>query len=158
MKSSRTSRGFSLIEPLVAVVVLSVGLIGIAGILFASLRGNAKALRRAAAVTLSADLAERIRMNPQARDAWSAAGGSAADCQARACSAIERASHDLAAWQAAVRRALPVNEDTQTDIRFTRGNTTLPDHYLITLRWRETYDADAERVVLTVQILAAGNA
>jgi type IV pilus assembly protein PilV len=153
-----SARGFSLIEPLVALVVLSIGLIGTAGMLFTSLRGNAEALRRAAAVNLAADLAERIRMNPLARDAWSATGGLEPDCNASACSAADRAAHDLATWQSAVHRALPSNDDTQSEIRFTRGNTALPDHYRIVLRWRETYETQAEQVVLAVLMFTGDDA
>lgn len=55
--------GFTLLEVLVAVVLLSIGLLGIAGLQLNSLRGNHSAFTRTLAVNLSNDVAERLRAN-----------------------------------------------------------------------------------------------
>lgn len=58
--------GVSLLEVLIAVLVLSVGLLGIAGLQTANLRNTQSAHQRTVAVLLAASMAERIRANPTA--------------------------------------------------------------------------------------------
>jgi type IV pilus assembly protein PilV len=58
-----TSSGFSLIEVLVSVVVLSFGLLGMAGMQAASLQSNREARIQSSAVVLARELAEMIRGN-----------------------------------------------------------------------------------------------
>jgi type IV pilus assembly protein PilV len=56
--------GLTLTEILVAVVVLSIGLLGMAGIQMKGLRGSHNTFLRSQATALATDLAERIRANP----------------------------------------------------------------------------------------------
>jgi type IV pilus assembly protein PilV len=58
-----TSSGFTLIEVLVSVVVLSFGLLGMAGMQAASLKSNREARLQSSAVVLARELAEMIRGN-----------------------------------------------------------------------------------------------
>lgn len=60
---SRSQSGFSLIESLIAVFVLSVGLLGIAGLHTQSLQATQSALNRTRAILLSEDVFERIIAN-----------------------------------------------------------------------------------------------
>ena len=55
--------GFTLIEVLVTVVILSIGLLGMAGIQIQGLRGTTSSTVRSQATILANDIAERIRMN-----------------------------------------------------------------------------------------------
>jgi type IV pilus modification protein PilV len=57
------ARGFTLTECLVALVVLSLGLLGAAAMLLGGLRGHAAALREFAALGLARDMAELILAN-----------------------------------------------------------------------------------------------
>lgn len=108
-------RGVSLVESLVALAVLSAGLLGVAALQVSGLRANGGAYYRTQATALAADLAERIRANPAAaRDpagpfAGFTAGSGAGGCApARVCAAelgaaaadctpAEMASYDLVA-------------------------------------------------------------
>ena len=56
--------GFSLLEVLVAVVILSIGLLGMAGIQLKGLSSNNSANLRTQATLLASDLAERMHANP----------------------------------------------------------------------------------------------
>ncbi len=58
--------GFTMIEVLVAVLVLAVGLLGIASLQVLSLQSSSGAMYRSQATLLAYDLAERIRRNDQA--------------------------------------------------------------------------------------------
>jgi type IV pilus assembly protein PilV len=55
--------GFNLVEVLVALVVMSVGLLGIAGLYVTTLSSGTSAIIRMQAVNLAADVADRIRAN-----------------------------------------------------------------------------------------------
>ncbi|MGE5155728.1 MAG: type IV pilus modification protein PilV [Bdellovibrio bacteriovorus] len=56
--------GFSLVEVLVAVLVLSVGLLGLAGLQIAGVRANDSARLRTQATLAAYDLADRLRADP----------------------------------------------------------------------------------------------
>jgi type IV pilus assembly protein PilV len=58
-------RGFTLIEALVALVVLSVGLLGASALLVSGMRQQHQALREQAAFLLVSDAAELLRVHPQ---------------------------------------------------------------------------------------------
>jgi type IV pilus assembly protein PilV len=148
------SRGFSLIEALVALAVLSLGLLGAAGMLLHSLRDQSLALRHAAAGTLLADMADRIRANPAARELYDTRTprAAAANCgQAAPCGRTSLAAHDLAAFEAGARALLPT-QDPQVSITFAPAiGPATPDRYSLALRWRDARDPDAaDEVTLTL--------
>lgn len=59
----RRQRGVTLIEILVAVVVLSLGLLAMAGLQLSSLRASTGSILRGQAAVLATDMAERMRGN-----------------------------------------------------------------------------------------------
>ena len=60
--------GFSLMEVLISVLVLSVGLLGLAGLHVTSIRGTHSSFYRSQATILAYEIADRMRANPlQAR-------------------------------------------------------------------------------------------
>ena len=61
--TKQASQGFSLIEVLVSVFVLSVGLLGLAGLQGFSLKHTNTAYYRGQAIQLTYDMADRIRAN-----------------------------------------------------------------------------------------------
>ena len=62
----RHARGVTLIEMMVAVLVLSIGLLGIAGMQAATSKYKINSWSRSQASVLLSDLAERVRINPGA--------------------------------------------------------------------------------------------
>lgn len=128
------ARGFTLIESLVALVVLSVGLLGAAAMLFGSLSSQAQALRHAAAVNLVRDVAERVL-------ASRAAGSAYAD----ALAAADRAYFDDAA-----RRLFPLRAP-ESEILFEPAiGAATPDRYVISLRFPRLESGATDEVALTV--------
>ncbi len=115
-RAAPPSAGVSLVEALVALLVLSIGLLGIAGLFVESVRNSRTALLRTQAINLVGDMADRIRANATARDAYdidatpahrpSATARRPRPMPAANCSAAELAEDDLARWVAAVRARL----------------------------------------------------
>src|SRR3954468_10503669 len=96
-------RGFTLVEALVALVVLSIGLLGIAGLQLTSLKANHGSATRTQAVYLAYDIIDRMRANRQA-----AMDGSYNIVAAAAPAAGTVAGDDLIAWRQNIATALPV--------------------------------------------------
>jgi type IV pilus assembly protein PilV len=63
LASRYRAAGFTLIEVLVALVVLSIGLLGVAGLQIVGLRGNLSAASRTQASYLAEDIIDRMRAN-----------------------------------------------------------------------------------------------
>lgn len=103
-------QGFTLIEVLISVVVLSIGLLGLAGLQAASLQSNNNSISRSQAAILAYDMADRVRANLQGRNAGNyhlpAAAAIAACATAPGCTASQLAQNDAAEWNAAITQVL----------------------------------------------------
>jgi type IV pilus assembly protein PilV len=129
----KLNTGFGLIESLVALIVISVGMIGIAALYGQGLRASGTALYRTIAVNLASDMADRIRVNRRGNANY---GGAAADgdCDAGGgadCDPATMAGHDLFVWQALVAAQLPNGAGV---VQFTG---TTPATYTIRVTWDE---------------------
>ena len=114
-------RGFTLLEVLIAVVVLSIGLLGVAGLQAFGLRNNQDAYMRSQATILAMDIAERMRANMAgvqagAYDQGTANENNGCNDAATGCSATELAQHDLYQWRSALFAALPTPDPTEADL------------------------------------------
>ncbi len=141
--------GVSMVESLVALLVLSIGLLGIAGLFVDNVKNSRTALLRTQAINLVSDMADRIRANSSAQDAYDTAtyGGAPAkhacapDNAAGGgnCSIAELAEDDLGRWVEAVRATLPGT--AAADAAMVEYNPPVnpgqPEQYVITVRWLE---------------------
>lgn len=149
-----TSRehGFTLVESLVALVIVSVGLLGMAALYLEGLRVERSAVYRITAIDLAADLADRIRANPNASQAYTAEGASGA-CAANGagamhdCTAAQLAADDIYWWQQTVRSLLPSGTGTIAVLPGAHSHT-----YTITLSWSEPGATTPTGLVMSVQI------
>ncbi len=139
-------RGFSIVEMLVALVVLSVGMLGIAGLFVYAMQSGSSSIYRTQAVNLAADLADRIRANQAANVAYGDAGADH-DCETADCTPAEIAEDDLAGWTAQIEGALPAGAGA-VDV----DGAAAPFTYTITVSWSEPGVEEAQSYVLTVQI------
>ncbi len=71
----KTPRGFSLLEVLVAVIVLAIGLLGIARLQTQTLKLNHSAAQRSQAVMLAYYIMDAMRANRDANNRYAAAAG-----------------------------------------------------------------------------------
>jgi len=103
----RRSRGISLIEVMVAVFTLSIGVLGVAGLQLTAKRSNLEAAQRATAASLTQDIVERMRANPEELATYTNAGAgrtltgstmAVTDCSAD-CTPTQLAAYDLYEWE-----------------------------------------------------------
>ena len=125
--SRRRGRGFTLIEALVALLALSIGLLGVAALQLSGLRNNLSAAWRSQATYLSYDIIDRIRANRDRRTNYTCALGAVPAASVGA----PVAQNDLAEWKANLAAALPGGDGTVT----VNGadNTTV----IVTVEWSD---------------------
>ena len=132
--SKHPQTGFSLIEAMVSLVVVSVGMIGIAALYGQGLGAGRTALYRTQAVNLAADMADRIRVNRLGGASYNgpAANNNCDPPAAVTCTPAQMAAHDLWVWTNQVIQQLP-NGAGQVQVA-----ATAPPTYTITVLWQET--------------------
>ena len=155
MTDLRKSKGFSLVEVLIALVIMSVGMLGIAGLYVHSMQAGRTSMLRHHAVTLAGDIADRIRANPTAAAAYAAAAGADNYCVAMGanCDIASMAAHDIFLWQAQAAEFLPPMADGSQQVLVVFNAGTLPPSYNITVRWDEpTPDNMVPQYSITVPV------
>ena len=122
--------GFGLVETLVALLVISLGMLCTASLFAHALLSNRIALARTQAVSLAADMAERIRGNRLGAYAAAPANHGCLGTGAASCSPQQMAEHDVRDWRARVAATLPDGI----------GSISMADaaRYTIRVAWRET--------------------
>lgn len=129
--------GFTMLEVLIAIVVLSIGLLGVAGMQANSLKNNHAAYTKTQATNLASDIAERMRANPEGVDHYAGFDSkgtikSAPTCISSGCTPQQLAEYDLYYW------SLPVV--SATDPVLPQGQALIEQsgsEFTITLLWYE---------------------
>jgi type IV pilus assembly protein PilV len=152
----RAQRGVTMIESLVALVILSVGMLGIAGLYVSGVKAGRSALLRTQAVNLASDMADRIRANRRAVDAYDMAtyAGEPEDqgCINDACTPAELAEDDLFRWQAAVEATLPGRPLPVVNVEVDELGAEEADRYTVTVTWHEAGDEQPSTYTLVVEV------
>jgi type IV pilus modification protein PilV len=165
---SKSQRGFTLIEVLVALFVLAIGLLGLAMLQTTGLRFNTNSYSRTQATLLAYDIMDRMRANVAGFKAGSydVADGSAystkwsaystckatsCNCDVNTCDATSLALYDLGRWYA--KQYDPTNTTnaplllgaaalygaaTPNGATITRPDATNPGIVRVTMMWDET--------------------
>ncbi len=128
--------GMTLIEVLVALLVLSIGLLGVAALQMTSLRNNHAAHTRSQATALAYDIADRMRANRTV----AVAGGYNIALGAVPAAPATLADIDITAWKAALAAALPTGDGAITTDPAVTGD---PNIVRITIRWDDSRGAEA---------------
>ena len=141
MNDYKKHAGFTLIEVLIAMVIMAIGLLGLAGLQASSLKQNQSAYYRTQAMQLAYDLADRMRSNVVESKKYTAskyitvqpASADKNKCTSN-CNPAQLAERDLGEWNDAVTNNLPGAQGT---IAF-----TVPT-YTISITWDDDRDGDS---------------
>ncbi|MDX1461356.1 MAG: type IV pilus modification protein PilV [Xanthomonadales bacterium] len=149
-------KGFSLLEVLIAVLILAIGVIGIAALQMTTSMYQESSMYRGQVAMLSREIIERMQLNVDAAKGGAynistLPTGLTTNCKSATanCSTGDMVSHDLREWSARVADVLPggdasIATDTSTD----------PVQITLTLKWDEARGQrldDSDKVVLTEQ-------
>ena len=142
------SGGFSLVEVLIALVIMSVGMLGIAGLYVQSMQAGRTSMFRHNAVILVGDVADRIRANPTAGGAYAVAGGADNGCVAQGvnCSQPQRAQHDVFLWTQQATDTLPAG-----NVTVVFDGAVNPPMYNITASWTEAGENLSYNIIIPVR-------
>ena len=102
-------RGVSLIESMIALLVISIGLLGIASLQITAMKQNTTALNHSQAVWAAYSMADRIRANTSEFASYAdidTSNSYSQDCLGASCSNIQMVTADAADW-AAIVQTLP---------------------------------------------------
>ncbi len=142
--------GYSLIEVMVALVVLSIGLLGLAALQTISLRFNHDSYGRTQAALQVYDIVDRMRVNKAGSGGNAhanydnvplSATGTNNDCVANTCTNAELAADDIFTWKTATAKLLPQGEAAicrgSFNPTFTSCTVNASGVYDIVVRWKE---------------------
>lgn len=140
-KRMAQNQGFSLVEVMVALLVLSIGLLGLAALQTTSLQYNTGSYFRTQATFLAYDIIDRMRANSAAvADAdgtgydqpTSSAVTISVNCDSSSCTSAELATYDVRKWYDRAVATLPNATATPPTININPTNSVT-----ITIRWME---------------------
>lgn len=152
-KFGRAQPGFSLIEVLIALIVMSVGMLGIAGLYVHGMQAGRTSLFRHHAVTLAGDVADRIRANPDGAANYidvanpSAAPGTNCVAGGVDCTPAQMAAHDKFLWDQQATTSLP-----NGDVTVAYNNGAVPSVYTVTVSWTEAGQNPAQQYQITFPV------
>ena len=144
--------GFTLVEVLIAMLILAVGLLGLAGLQATSLRNTQSAYNRSQATQLAYDMADRMRANvadarlsvdadPLTASAYLGAALQVANCTAVAgCTPAQMAQNDLFEWNQDIDNALSASA-TGT---IAAVPVLAPTGFTITITWDDNRDDNVD--------------
>ncbi len=152
--------GFSLIEALVAFLLLSVGMLGIASLQAISLRSGYTATLRTVAVIKAEEILERMRANHTALLSYRSAAGTgttapSVDCSDASgtrisCLPVQMAPYDVYQWKQDVLSAFPANTTASIvipDPADPLAQPQLPWSVTVTINWEERDPASKGAVI-----------
>lgn len=125
--------GFTLVEVLIALLLFSVGMLGLAGLQTSGMRFTQDAYLRSQATIVAQDIIDRMRANNQALadgnydNIDSEAPPSDQACIVNGCNSLELANHDIRDWSLNLVSLLPQGQGTVV----LNGNL-----YTVTMTWQ----------------------
>ena len=142
--------GFALLEVLVSLVILAVGMLGVAGLLFTTVKSNSSAYLKQQAVQSAYDILDNMRANAQQAIAGAynacnlqsgCTGGAGAppanepnpQCDTSACTGAQMASWDLWRWASADLGQLPSGTGSVTTAAAAGGTLVT-----VTVQWNDS--------------------
>lgn len=159
-------RGFTLLEVLIALLVFSIGLLGLAGLMVVSVKANNGAYLRTQASFLAQSMADRMRANTGKIDdyagTYDASTAGTDSCVSVACGPDALVARDRAVWSQALIESLPPNataeiacDGTTLGTPATSGAATYDGLCTMSITWTEAnLDQTSSATVPPEQVFA----
>jgi type IV pilus assembly protein PilV len=124
------SRGFTIVEVVAALLVMAVGIIGIAALYSDQVQTNPDAELHREASALAEQIADRIRGTKEGQAGFATTIGVLCDQQSKLKLPQDVAAREAACWEDEVERKLPSGLGT-----ITRDALTTPPTYVVAVSW-----------------------
>jgi type IV pilus assembly protein PilV len=148
-RAAQYTGGFSLVEVLIALVILSVGMLGIAGLYVESMKAGRTSQFRHNAVTLAGDVADRIRANPRAGVDYEGPGGNNNCVLGNVnCNPAQMAANDIDLWKDQATDMLP-----NGTVAVVFDDNPVPPTYRITVSWDEAGETTPPTFTILIPVL-----
>lgn len=145
MPLESNARGFTIIEVLAALLVIAVGVIGIAALYSDAAQTNAEEHLHLQAAELAAEIAARIEENAEGRVGYAGTVGVVCNTERRITSPVDAAANEAACWEDRVELSLPSGLGT-----ITRDVSTTPVTYIVAVSWSAPKKGAASYVMQVV--------
>ncbi|MDH5325357.1 MAG: type IV pilus modification protein PilV [Gammaproteobacteria bacterium] len=153
------AKGATMVEVLVSLLILSLGLLGVAGLQTTGLRSNQSAYLRSQATHIASDMADRMRANLPAVDAGnydnvnsnSVPADPGCIKSATGCTSTQLAQHDIREWSLTSKNALPLFVGTVSKDGMSTAEAS-DDVYVITVRWNDVADKNLPTKSLIIRV------
>lgn len=107
LKIKNRQQGFSFLESLLALFILSIGLLGVAAMHGQSMRTGHVAVQQMSVISKGEEILERMRANPQGIADYAGAAASHGCSSGNSCTPADMAADDLFIWLAEINTLLP---------------------------------------------------
>jgi len=168
--SGASAGGFSLIEVLVAMLIVAVGIMGVAGLQITSLHLNQSAMFRSEALQMGNDMVDRMRAN-EAQDyaptpvLLTDPPAVSLNCIAESCTPDELSGYDMAWWKCNINSTLDEALGSQFPACLSLGVAgSLPlgagavrkqdGFYVVTVEWQDNRAGNRRSINLRSQTAA----
>ena len=149
IRNSISEKGFTLIEILVAILVLSIGLLGLAGLQATGLQSNHSGYLRSQATIFAYEMADRLRANPPT----AISGNYDISLTDSAPSGTSIQDVDRADWLGRLATALPSGDGAVGCATTTATNGETTCLCTITVQWNDTRKSgESQQFIVTTQI------
>jgi type IV pilus assembly protein PilV len=130
LRRARRARGFNIVEILAALLVIAVGIVGIAALYSDQTHIPTDARLPLRAAELAEVMAERIRATSEGRDGFATTVGVVCDPKKKLKLPQDRAAQEAACWEDEVERALPSGLGS-----ISRDTSMTPASYVVAVSW-----------------------
>jgi type IV pilus modification protein PilV len=127
---ARSVRGFNIVEVLAALLVIAVGIVGVAALYSDQTHIPADARLPLRAEELAESMAQRIRMTAEGRDGFATTVGVICDREKKIKTPQDQAALEAACWENEVERSLPSGLGS-----IARDTTSTPASYVVAVSW-----------------------
>ena len=132
----KTQKGVGLIEVLVAVLILSIGVLGLVGLQTRSLQLSQESLLSSQALLMAYEMTDRMRANKDSANSYTTNYGDSVtqnnDCESNSCTPSQLANYELSQWKSTVAANLP-----EGDGKVERDTSGTRPFYIVSVRFRD---------------------